>query len=85
MSPDLESHHIDAYNWCPRKGLILENSKQKSKTTINAIYDKVYSEEKTYNKILGEEYIDFCIILDSLKSLSKIIQKSMYSSPKILL
>ena len=38
--------------------------------TIIAIYDKVYSEEMTYKKILGEEYIDFCIILDSLKSLS---------------
>ena len=48
----------------------LKTNTKQMKTTINAIYDKVYSEEKTYNKILGEEYIDFCIILDSLKSLS---------------
>lgn len=48
----------------------LKTMTKQMQTNINAIYDKVYSEDKTYMNILGEEYIDFCIILDGLKSLA---------------
>ncbi|MGH4121396.1 MAG: hypothetical protein ACREV6_00350 [Clostridium sp.] len=50
----------------------LKNKTKELEETIDVMYNKIYSKENAYKKLLGSEYIDFCIILDSLKSLSEL-------------